>query len=506
MIVPLSSRRLRIFGAVSVVTLLATVTFFYPRWHYEYRDYYDSVTSYFSPPVYNNTLYSHGNEHLVQKQYNVTDACGRFPDIDGVLLVMKTGATEAYERIPTQLLTTMSCIPESNFLIFSDLEQQIGSYHLYDALADIDDVDKIRISDFSLYRSQQDCDVSQKSCVDVASQSDNAWNLDKYKFLPMLQQTWKMRPGQDWYIFAEADTYIFWANMIHWLKKQSGLNPRSKLYLGSRSFVAGRPFAHGGSGYILSQGALKHLVEGHADLTEKYTQKGTEECCGDLLVALALDEYGDIKIRQTWPMINGEKPTTMPYGENHWCEPILTMHHMNPEEISTVWQFEQTRKTDRILMMRDLYDSLIAPKMLDTREDWDNLSDDVCYINPDPVAQERANSQDRERQRNEDEMSEVEKEAWRSPEDCAKVCESEIPNDGSASRKERLERECFQYRWHDEVCCTSKSFKLGKPVAKPRWEADPRASWISGWYLAGIQDWIDAKGECKRPAWKTPEI
>ena len=162
----------------------------------------------------------------------------------------------------------------------------------------------------------------------------------------MLQQTWKMRPGREWYIFAEADTYVVWANMMHWLKKQSGLNPREKIYLGSRSFIGGRSFAHGGSGYILSGAALKHLVEKHSDLTSQYTQKGTEECCGDLLVALALNDHEGVKIRQTWPMINGEKPTTLPYGQKHWCEPILTMHHMNAEEISTMWQFEQTRKTD----------------------------------------------------------------------------------------------------------------------------------------------------------------
>ncbi|GAP93393.2 putative glycosyltransferase family 31 protein [Rosellinia necatrix] len=371
MIAPPSSRRLRIFGVVAVVTLIATFIHLRPQWQLEYRDYYEGVTHYFSRPVYDNTLYNQGNQGLVQKQYNTSNICARFPSTDGVLLVMKTGATEAFDRIPTQLLTTMACLPD-NFLLFSDMEQQLGPYHLYDALSGIDAADKARISDFDLYRSQQECPVSQKSCIDAKTERQNAWNLDKYKFLPMIEQTWKMRPGQDWYIFAEADTYIFWANMMHWLKKKSGLNPRDKIYLGSRSYVGGRPFAHGGSGYILSGGVMKHLVENHTNLTSQYTEQGTKECCGDLLVAIALDEYEGIKIRHTWPMINGEKPTTLPYGQNHWCEPILTMHHMDSEEISTVWQFEQTRKTNGILLIRDLYDSLIAPKMQRTREDWDN--------------------------------------------------------------------------------------------------------------------------------------
>ncbi|TGJ81491.1 hypothetical protein E0Z10_g7273 [Xylaria hypoxylon] len=505
MIASPSSRRLRIFGAVTVVTLIATYIHLRPQWQFEYREYYDGVTSYFSRPVYDNTLYNQDNENLIQKHYNTSNPCARFPNTDGILFVMKTGATEAFDRIPTQLITTMSCLPDSNFLLFSDMEQQMGPYHIYDALSEVDEVDKDRIGDFDLYRSQQECAVSQKECIDTTTEKQHAWHLDKYKFLPMIEQTWRMRPGRDWYIFAEADTYVFWANMVHWLKKQSGLNPREKIYLGSRSFVAGRSFAHGGSGYILSGGVLKHLVEQHTNLTRQYTQKATEECCGDLLVALALDEHEGIKIRQTWPMINGEKPTTLPYGQNHWCEPILTMHHMNSEEISTVWQFEQTRKTDRVLMIKDLYDSLIAPKMRKTRENWDNGSDDVCYINPDPGAQERADGQARDRQRKEDEMSEIEKTAWKSPENCAKVCETEISAEDSDNKEKKLQRNCFQYRWHDEVCCTSKSFKFGEPKPKPA-GLDLKAKWTSGWYMEGIKDWIDAMGECTKPAWKIPEL
>ncbi|RYC54367.1 hypothetical protein CHU98_g11843 [Xylaria longipes] len=506
MIAPPSSRRLRIFGAVTVITLIATYVHLRPQWQqFEYRDYYEGVTSYFSRPVYDNTLYNPGNEQMVQKQYNTSNICARFPDTDGILLVMKTGATEAFDRIPTQLLTTMSCLPD-NFLIFSDMEQQMGPYHIYDALSAIDEADKARIADFDLYRTQQECVVSQKSCIDTKDQKQSAWNLDKYKFLPMIEQTWRMRPGHDWYIFAEADTYVFWANMVHWLKKKSGLNPREKIYLGSRSFVSNRPFAHGGSGYILSGGVLKHLVEKNTNLTSQYTDQATRECCGDLLVALALDEHEGIKIRQAWPMINGEKPTTIPYGRGHWCEPILTMHHMNAEEISTVWQFEQTRKTDRTLMIRDLYDSLIAPKMQETRENWDNGSDDVCYINRDPDAQERADGKAKDRQKKEEEMSDVEKEAWKSPENCGKVCETEISDEDSGNKEKQLDRNCFQYRWHDEVCCTSKSFKLGEPKPKLKDDEDKKARWTSGWYLKGIHDWIEAMGECTEPAWKIPEL
>lgn len=198
----------------------------------------------------------------------------------------------------------------------------------------------------------------------------------------------------------------------------------------------------------------------------------------------------------------------------------------------------------RPLMIRDLYETFMAPKMQVSRSDWDNLSDDTCYVNPDPEAQERAEGFERDRQKEESEMSDIEKEAWKSWENCAKVCQSEIPEDDEiefdagiwgrnddspatasdtnaaedtspsdqslreARQREltekRKNRQCFQYRWHEEVCCTSRSFKLGGPKAKPE-SGYNKHRWMSGWHLKGINDWIDAMGECKEPAWKEPE-
>ena len=46
---------------------------------------------------------------------------------------------------------------------------------------------------------------------------------------------------------------------------------------------------------------------------------------------------------------------------------------------------------------------------------------------------------------------------------------------------------------------------MGEP--KPKSVDDGlKLKWMSGWYLKGIQDWIDAMGECTAPAWKIPEL
>lgn len=73
--------------------------------------------------------------------------------------------------------------------------------------------------------------------------------------------------------------------------------------------------------------------------------------------------------------------------------------------------------------------------------------------------------------------------------------------DDAAIVERRKSRQCFQWRYHDGVCCVGKSFRQGKP-RRPSWEdreklGEDRARWHSGWHVSGIRDWVDAMGECE---------
>jgi hypothetical protein len=324
-----------------VLALLLLIPLYQLRDHSAgyYRDYfYDHFSKYMDrndTHVYNNTLYQEGTETDVHQQWNFSDPCEGFPNMNGIQLVMKTGATEAFDKLPTQLLTNLQCVPD--FLLFSDLEQQIGRYHVYDVLDRVDDTIRKAHSEFQLYKAQQACPISQKDCT---KDMKGAWDLDKYKFLNMVERTWEMRPDREWYVFAEADTYVFWPNIVHWLRERA--KPEEHPYVGSVALINGFPFAHGGSGYVVSGALMKKMIEKIPGIAAKYDEKAPHECCGDLLISMALDEVG-AKVKQAHPMFNGEKPNTLPYGNGHWCEPIFTMHHMNSEEVSSVWQYEQTR-------------------------------------------------------------------------------------------------------------------------------------------------------------------
>jgi hypothetical protein len=124
-----SSRSWRIPLLVGLTLLLAL-----PLWQLSndesaatYKQYiYDNVSKYFvhEHAIYNNTLYQ-GHHVPVHAEYNFSNPCEGFPDTTGILLVMKTGASESFSKIPTHLLTSMQCLPD--FLIFSDLVRQLSS-------------------------------------------------------------------------------------------------------------------------------------------------------------------------------------------------------------------------------------------------------------------------------------------------------------------------------------------------------------------------------------------
>lgn len=167
------------------------------------------------------------------------------------------------------------------------------------------------------------------------------------------------------------------------------------------------------------------------------------------------------------------------------------MHHMNAEEVSSFWEYERdffqprdnTRSltTQRTLLLKDIYTHYFAPKMQATREDWDNLSDDVLYI--DRESGRKWDTFELERAKK-GPMSQVERKAHKSFEDCRAMCEAV--------------ESCFQFLYQDGLCAASLSFKLGKPN---RSEQSPAKRWRSGWIVPKINRWIERQGECKKPTW-----
>lgn len=412
-------------------------------------------------------------------------SCAWIPDTSNILLVMKTGASESFSKVPTQLMTTLRCV--SDFLIFSDMKQTIVGVDIHDSLETVLMEVMEENSDFDLYRRQNACAADQERCIvePNESMSSAGWNLDKYKNIHVAERTYDMRPGYDWYVTVDADTYVLWPTLIQWL---STLDPSEKRYFGSATTLNGFLFGHGGSGYILSRAAMKDFVGNNPGVASRYDAQTKDVCCGDYMIGKALKDTIGVSLENAWPSINGEKPFTLPFNADGWCHPAVTMHHMTSEEISIFWEFErrfyaiQEPSVSRILLLKDIYKEFLEPRLRAKREDWDNLSEDRYYLDP-TVKDYAAWQLDRVWAHD---MSGTEKEAHKSFDHCAKMCD-EV-------------NECFQFRFQDGICAYQRGFLLGKPRQK---EEDQNQRWLSGWPVSKIKAWVKNHETCEEPLWPT---
>lgn len=159
----------------------------------------------------------------------------------------------------------------------------------------------------------------------------------------MVEQTFEMRPNSKWYVFVETDSYVVWSNLAEWLSRLDSTRP---LYLGAPVMLGSQVFAHGGSGYVLSNAAMIKLLgpDQPQGLAASWDKRMKDHCCGDLALGIALQEKG-VDVTGAGPMLHGDKPATYSYGPGGlWCQPAVTMHHVLPHEVSAIWRFERRRE------------------------------------------------------------------------------------------------------------------------------------------------------------------
>ncbi len=135
-------------------------------------------------------LYSFGLLDFSARRYDIwtwTTACpssspfeqsctaSRATIAQDVQIVVKTGGSEPQSRLRLQLATILSKIPRQNVLIFSDLEEQVGSYHIHDVYADISKQERAGYPEFALYDIQQEYKQQGKNTRELKG----GWDLAK---------------------------------------------------------------------------------------------------------------------------------------------------------------------------------------------------------------------------------------------------------------------------------------------------------------------------------------
>lgn len=92
-----------------------------------------------------------------------------------IQIVVKTGGSEPQSRLRYQLTTILSKIPRQNVFVFSDFEEQIGSYHVYDVYADLSEQERVNYPEFALYDAQLEYKQQGKDTREL----QGGWDLAK---------------------------------------------------------------------------------------------------------------------------------------------------------------------------------------------------------------------------------------------------------------------------------------------------------------------------------------
>ncbi|PYH79795.1 hypothetical protein BO82DRAFT_123321 [Aspergillus uvarum CBS 121591] len=390
--------------------------------------------------------------------------CALPPIYNDVLVILKTGITEARTKVPPHLTTTLRCIP--NYVIYSDYAERLSStVSTQDILGPyISSTTKSTNPDFSLYNRVRLAGHSGLTPADLVADvntpigkpNNPGWKLDKWKFLPMVDAALAARPSAKWFVFMEADTYLLWHNLAAWLAR---FDPHQPWYLGNQMQIVDALFAHGGSGFVLSRPAMERARDLRAQSGDGWETAVDAHWAGDCLLGILLESCG-VSLTWSWPMLQIAPPSEVDFfavradtPDRVWCYPAVSFHHLEGEaDLKGLVQLEEGWQRDgyagRVMVYRDVFWRVVWGQIQASREGWDNLVGD-----------------------------EVGQTA--TVDECREMCAHEAL--------------CLGYRFAvaDGRCWLGRGMQLGK-------KAD---GFTSGWMTHRIQAVADSLGRCEAISW-----
>jgi len=279
------------------------------------------------------------------------DPCSSLGGLEDVFVIVRTGSNEAHKKLPPLLNTTLPCYRHHG--IWSDMEEEFAGQHIGNALDELDSGLIAQHPDFEYYRRLQEHGKEGFTSKEIEDWTDApntglgrdvpGWKLDKWKFLPTASKAYRQSPTSKWYVFTECDTYIFWHSLLTWLSHIDASRP---YYIGRQMNLGSDKFAYGGAGIIISNPAMKRLVERHENDTRAYNELTLSQWAGDYIISKVMNDAG-VELSWAWPTLEGDMPSTLDFkvkpsaGYPLWCYYATTYHHMTPENIYSYYAFDQ---------------------------------------------------------------------------------------------------------------------------------------------------------------------
>jgi hypothetical protein len=306
-------------------------------------------------------IYHHYHPSFVGNYYNVQTEEGSdgecepelFHGIDDILVILRTGASEAPAKLPIHFNTTLRCAP--HFTIFSDMEEYIEGHHILNALDEVNPDIVASHPDFDYYRlllekgragiTSEEAKRWSAAANTNAGRDTPGWRLDKWKFLPIAEKSLAHRPDAKWYLFIEADSYVLWPALLEWLSHFDHLQPH---YIGLQMQIGEVVFAYGGAGIILSNVALRKLVKHWRSNLKQYDEYTAGHWAGDCILGKVLADAG-VGLLWAWPNLFGDQPKDMDFDSHFggsdkrlWCYHVSSYHHVSPLDAVEFSEFEHS--------------------------------------------------------------------------------------------------------------------------------------------------------------------
>lgn len=353
-------------------------------------------------------------------------------------------------------------------------------------------------AEFQLYREiikvkpfqeQSAIPPSRPYNIEISKMKDlpNGWDLDKYKNVPIIYQAFRKFPDKKWYIFIDADSTLFLGNMLRYLN--ANYNPQQPLYIGSETLYGEDVFAHGGTGYIVSNAAAKLAVVDHPELEHGFEEYAISSCCGDHVFSRLMKKVG-VDLSYERGRVQGEPWYRIRLEPDVWCKPILTFHHLTQGDVQELWDFErhmekflkENKRNNGMILYSDIYHRFMRPFLTSLESQWDNKCEDKTLFFPDyPDGFSKENPPtegDLPNIGNEDLRN-----AWRDYIKFSDTERSAIDDRDKCTQACLEDSKCLQFQWKAGKCIFNYNIRFGERDSGP-----PESTWWSGWLLDRIED------------------
>ncbi|KAI8817974.1 uncharacterized protein EV422DRAFT_499426, partial [Fimicolochytrium jonesii] len=264
------------------------------------------------------------------------------PKFDQFAVALKSGVDVVHQRSLIQLVSFLQ--PVRNLILIGDGVVEVGDLEMIDVISGLyDDAGKKDVKAAAQAHANA-VNAAEPLSVDAVNpdESSTGWKSDGHKNLPGFRELYTRFPDAAWYIMLDDDTYVFFDNLADRL---SIYDPDIPHYFGAKTqFVGcdnvwawgqGPYFAHGGSGIVVSRGAMREMMSGLDNCIEKY-----RTCwAGDVRTALCLRDQGVLLHSPSG--FYGSPPNKQFWFPHNACDRPLTFHHLLVKQVQDLYNLEK---------------------------------------------------------------------------------------------------------------------------------------------------------------------